>query len=966
MAIVDPKSGRQYYYNKVQKITTWTKPEGFVESSTNTVGASSAAAASAAAAKPALPSLPTAPGAQQQGGSGGDDDNPANWVEMVDKNTNRKYYYNRKTQKTTWHKPPCLAADPAATANTAAVTSSNSKTAAVTSAAPSSSALTPPPDALTDLPPGWSASVDANTGRTYWFNKSTRETTWHKPQAAKAVATPLAGAGGLPPVPLKPAGSTPVATTAGAPATGSPPPSLPARPTLPLPLPLPNPPKPGATPAPAPAPEPAPAHAPAAEAQGASAGAGVGVPRRMSVSTNQLAGMKPIPTAAAPLVPPRLVAEPEPETKAESSSAFIELDEEAERAMFEPKEPAPGSAAEQKSNKLVEDSDDDEEVIAARNRAKERAASLAKARAEAEAEGDGAEEDHADAQGETGDLEGMGDLAAQEALQRKMAQQEQTLAMFTNESDSDDDISTIRFAKHRKGLFARFFRTKSAIQGTDKILSFKKSLIRKALLKQNRELDAECIQNFKNIMSYMGDRSSSKGMIDHAKKMIRNLMIAPAGLRDEAYIQLCKQTNNHPKVENCTKGWELMSLCLASFPPSKTIRTFLLDYIDKTLENASLPPAIKDLARICKSQFDRIIASGQRKQVPSEREIEAIRRAEKVLVQIPFLSGSSQSHRVDSYTTVGELEEIICKELNLTFTEPFALFEVGAPGVERLLDRKERVLDVVASWEHDRPDSETCQVGSKHAAPYVSRYNRFLFKAKLVLKVNVPEVTADPVALNLLYIQAVNDVVSARYPVKDKHAIVLASLQLQASRGNMPEGYTADALCDVIHEYLPDGLVHNERHKIVRPLAMDYSHKVLAKWSLLKDFTDYESKLNYLQVVQDWTFYGATFFSVEQRQFKDYPEVFLVGITCEGILIMHPQKRTVLENYPYPDILTWGFSDEKFIITVGNMIQQRRLVFKTTEGSVMNSLVHDYVRFKVRARAAAAAAAAVTSGTNPE
>ena len=50
-----------------------------------------------------------------------------------------------------------------------------------------------------------------------------------------------------------------------------------------------------------------------------------------------------------------------------------------------------------------------------------------------------------------------------------------------------------------------------------------------------------------DLMSYMGDRKSSKGPMEHVKKMTRNLMLAPAGLRDEAYMQLCKQTNKNPK-----------------------------------------------------------------------------------------------------------------------------------------------------------------------------------------------------------------------------------------------------------------------------------------------------------------------------------------------------------------------------------------------------------------------------------
>ena len=82
-------------------------------------------------------------------------------------------------------------------------------------------------------------------------------------------------------------------------------------------------------------------------------------------------------------------------------------------------------------------------------------------------------------------------------------------------------------------------------------------------------------------------------------------------------------------------------------------------------------------------------------------------------------------------------------------------------------------------------------------------------------------------------------------------------------------------------------------------LVSEWEQKVLAKYMKVSGFSALEAKLNYLDYVQEWVFYGATFFSVEQRQFKDYPSPLTLGINCEGVLLMHPEKRTVLENYAY-------------------------------------------------------------------
>jgi hypothetical protein len=163
-----------------------------------------------------------------------------------------------------------------------------------------------------------------------------------------------------------------------------------------------------------------------------------------------------------------------------------------------------------------------------------------------------------------------------------------------------------------------------------------------------------------------------------------------------------------------------------------------------------------------------------------------------------------------------------------------------------------------------------------------------------------------------------------------------------------------DNICEMvepkIHEFIPKHLI-STRGKIQDNLVKEWEVKILAKYQKVADFTSLDAKLNYLDYVQEWTFYGATFFTVEQRQFKDYPSPLTLGINCEGVLLMHPEKKTVLENYHFTDIVTWGHSDEKFIVVVGNIVQQRKLIFKTNDGKHMNHLIHDYVKFKVKSKA---------------
>merc|ERR1712070_365477 len=113
-----------------------------------------------------------------------------------------------------------------------------------------------------------------------------------------------------------------------------------------------------------------------------------------------------------------------------------------------------------------------------------------------------------------------------------------------DEESDDEDAGApgYELTKHRKGYFKRLLRIGKP-HDADKLLTFKKSLIKKSLLKMNRPHDEMAIQMFKNIMSFMGDRKSTK---------------PPIGMRDEVFLQICKQTHGHPNVNNCQEGWNLM------------------------------------------------------------------------------------------------------------------------------------------------------------------------------------------------------------------------------------------------------------------------------------------------------------------------------------------------------------------------------------------------------------------------
>lgn len=733
------------------------------------------------------------------GASSDPDEVASNWAQGADPKSGKSYYYNRVTKKTSWAKPACMAS----------------------AAAPASAGPPPTPAAAAPAPAqpaaptsnDWAEAKDPNSGKSYWYNRLTKETTWKNPHAAAAAAAPAAP-------PAAPA----------APAASSPPPPLP----------------------------------------------------------------EATPAASSPVASPVVSASAPPAGRMALMRLRDEEDEAPAAAAGTEAEAAP-----QNIEDLVRDDDSEDE----------------------------------------------GGASDRKKLE-----------------EDDTEGHEYRFAKHRNGFVNRLFRT-GKVFDESKLLTFKKSLIKKALLKQNRELDEEAVQTFKNIMSYMGDRSSSKPPIEHAKKMLRNLMIAPSGLRDEAYMQICKQTNGNPKTESTIKGWELLSFFLATFPPSKNLKSFLLDHCNKAINDINTNPRVLSLAKLAVENLPTIIQLGQRKQVPSTVELQSLMESKPVPIKVSLCDASFKTLSIDPYILISEVEKMMHEKFAISYRTPFALYEQADANEERLLDPSERMLDVIAGWEN-KPLVEEIKVEKKaerakiyEKAPTdvkkvvakVIKFDKVLYKAKLVLKSTNPDLIADPEAVNLIYVQATADVVTERYPCNEKDITVLAALQLQASFGDYKKDeHVPGWLKPKIVEFMPTRLLEKKPGKQSDSLVAEWEQKILSKYMKVSGFTALEAKLNYLDYVQEWVFYGSTFFTVEQRQFKDYPSPLTLGINCEGCLLMHPEKKTVLENYAFTDIVTWGHSDEKFIVVVGNIVQQRKLIFKTTDGKVMNHLIHDYVKLKVK------------------
>ena len=988
----DPSTNRVYYYNKDTKQTQWTRPTDMEETKSQHNTATTTASTATAAA--------------MAGGVAAEDE-ASNWAESVDGKTGRKYYYNRVTKTTSWSKPKCMMSAIGGTAGSVIDTTASSNhgtigrtgppalpsgystirgaAGVVVSSTPASAnhsrqnsgggignTSPPPRSAAPSSASEWVEAKDPSSGRSYWYNRDTKETTWSTPVTAAPVTPAL-----------------PTTTDYNTMSSATAPPVSYSYSTVSM------------------------SAAPSRQGtvKAGATGATTDLSRAMAAMT--MADEKDDDG-------PKTVKAAEAVREKKDLHSILDI----------------GS----------DDGDDDDDTV---------------------------------------------DDASQDAGSNNNTSIESTTQSVRDRLEAGDanaGTEHLHFSKHRKGWFKRTFRVGKEYTH-DKLMSYKKSLIKKSLLKENRHLDGVAVQLFKNVMSYMGDRKSSKPCREHCKKILRQCLAAPTGIRDECYVQLMKQTTQNPNKASEKRGWELLTQCLSFFPPSKMIVDSVREYIEKAImreggqvayvsseaNQRTVAATTRDahsvltLAYLALIYLPQVQALGARLNIPCEHELAALVDFTPIYINVHTCNDCVvEPFHINPFTTIRALQAELCNRLHVSSAAPlFALYESqGKQPVlflsekdaktregrsvdvrlsdtaeamcdtafysqrklneEQVCDSDVRVLDVVSNWENtplmeEMTDGEAGDEGYNSAYTRKDRdqlykrnkkelnqlnldelyeekrhregthnfhhFNRLLFRLHTVCKLSEPELSKDARAVPLLFAQLYRDVVIERYPVVDKDVSTLSALWLQSCYGNYTDARSSvKQLTTLADKFIPwSALPPTSSTDTTLYTA------VVAKYKKLANFSSYESMLSYVDYCQSNPLYGMSCCYVEQRQFNEHPNILLLGVTCEGVLFLHPgnhldrellavegsggdgkdshrnnrdrekerekrekdqkhNKLKVLENFSYSDIVTWGHSDEKFILVIGNIIQQRKLILKTKQGKYINALIHEYVKRKVASR----------------
>jgi hypothetical protein len=61
------------------------------------------------------------------------------------------------------------------------------------------------------------------------------------------------------------------------------------------------------------------------------------------------------------------------------------------------------------------------------------------------------------------------------------------------------------------------------------------------------------------------------------------------------------------------------------------------------------------------------------------------------------------------------------------------------------------------------------------------------------------------------------------------------------------------------------------------------------------------------------------------------PNEVVVAINNKYILVVDPNSKEFLEEFPYNKVVTWGASDKAFSVVYGDLVHNRKVFFKTNQ-----------------------------------
>ncbi|KAJ8271535.1 hypothetical protein COCON_G00103940 [Conger conger] len=309
--------------------------------------------------------------------------------------------------------------------------------------------------------------------------------------------------------------------------------------------------------------------------------------------------------------------------------------------------------------------------------------------------------------------------------------------------------------------------------------------------------------------------------------------------------------------------------------------------------------------------------------------------------KIKMLDGAIKTIMVDDSKTVGELLVTICSRIGITNYEEYSLIQelpeekkeesTGTLKKDRTLLRDERKMEKLKAKLHTDDDLNWLDHGRTFREQGVEESETLLLRRKFFYSDQNVD-SRDPVQLNLLYVQARDDILNGSHPVSFDKACEFGGIQAQIQFGPHVEHKHKPGFLD-LKEFLPKEYI--KQRGAEKKIFQDHRN--------CGEMSEIEAKVKYVKLARSLRTYGVSFFLVKEKmKSKNKLVPRLLGITKESVLRVDEKTKDVVQEWPLTTVKRWAASPKSFTLDFGEY-QESYYSVQTTEGEQISQLIAGYI-----------------------
>nr|XP_029501946.1 talin-2-like [Oncorhynchus nerka] len=310
-------------------------------------------------------------------------------------------------------------------------------------------------------------------------------------------------------------------------------------------------------------------------------------------------------------------------------------------------------------------------------------------------------------------------------------------------------------------------------------------------------------------------------------------------------------------------------------------------------------------------------------------------------LKIKMLDGAVKTIMVDDSKTVGELLVTICSRIGITNYEEYSLIQevmeekkedgTGTLKKDRTLLRDERKMEKLKAKLHTDDDLNWLDHSRTFREQGVEETETLLLRRKFFYSDQNVD-SRDPVQLNLLYVQARDDILNGSHPVSFDKACEFAGIQAQIQFGPHIEHKHKPGFLD-LKEFLPKEYIKQRGNE--KKTFQDHKN--------CGEMTEIEAKVKYVKLARSLRTYGVSFFLVKEKmKSKNKLVPRLLGITKESVMRLEEKTKDVVQEWPLTTVKRWAASPKSFTLDFGEY-QESYYSVQTTEGEQISQLIAGYI-----------------------